>query len=177
MSVTKSMKTIFSTVAVCTVVAFTNIATVNASDKDTNVVSSHQEAKHQGYKHHGYKNKIKHMTKALSLNEGQQVQIKAIKMKTKEQHKALRASMKEYKIAEKKLLQTKVFDEKAFNTLHNSYQSTFTQLALTRAKSKHAIFNILTTEQQDKWLKMIEHKKGKGDKKGRGKKHGKKVQD
>lgn len=92
------------------------------------------------------------MAKFLSLSKEQKVKIKAIKATTKAQHETLRASMKEFKIAERNLLQAKVFDEKAFNTLHSSYQATFTQLALTRAKSKHAIFNVLTTEQQSNRL-------------------------
>jgi Spy/CpxP family protein refolding chaperone len=174
MNMTKSMKTAFSTEAVCTAIAFSSVATVNASEKGVETVNSHQQEKHQehekkGHNNRGHKNEMKRMAKFLSLSEEQKVKIKGIKKAAKQQGKMLKASMKEFKITERKLLQTKVFDEKSFNKLYNSYQTTFTQLALTRAKSKHAVFNVLTTEQQGKWLKMMEHNKKKGAKERRGK--------
>lgn len=162
MNMTKPTKTIFSTIAVCIVIAFASVASVNASDNDIalDTPKEHKGHQHQENKHKGHKQKMKRMAKALSLSEDQQVQIKAIKTQAKEQHQILQASMQEFKIEEKKLLQTEKFDEQAFNTLHDTYQPIFKQLALIRVKDKHAVFNVLTTEQQEKWLKMIEHKKG-----------------
>ena len=162
MNMTKPTKTFFSTIAVCIVIAFASVASVNASDNDValDAPKEHKGHQHQENKHKEHKQKMKRMDKALSLSEEQQVQIKAIKTQAKEQHQILQASMQEFKIAEKKLLQTKKFDEQAFNTLYDTYQPIFKQLALIRVKDKHAVFNVLTTEQQDKWLKMIEHKKG-----------------
>lgn len=161
MNMTKPTKTIFSTIAVCIVIAFASVASVNASDNDILYgPKEHKGHQHQENKHKGHKQKMKRMVKALSLSEEQQVQIKAIKTQAKEQHQILQASMQEFKIEENKLLQTEKFDEQAFNTLHDTYQPIFKQLALIRVKDKHAIFNVLTTEQQEKWLKMIDHKKG-----------------
>jgi Spy/CpxP family protein refolding chaperone len=175
MNMTKSMKTIFSTVAVCTAITFASIATVNASDEGVEAVSSHQ----QEHKHRGHRNEMKRMAKFLSLSEDQKVKINAIKTKSRDQHQPLNASMKAFKIAEKNLLTAKTFDEKAFSSLQSEYQPTLTKLALIRAKSKQALFNVLNKEQQDKWLKMMEGHRG--DKKGHGKKHsdkhGKKMQD
>lgn len=162
MNMTKPTKTIFSTAAICIVIAFASVASVNASNNDMTYDSQREYQKHQGSKH-----KIKRMTKALSLSEQQQVQIKAIKTQAKEQHQVLRESMKEFKVAEKKLVQTETFDEQAFSALREAYQPIFAQSALIRAKTKHAVFNVLTTEQQDKWQKIIEHKKGKGNAKKR----------
>lgn len=61
MNMTKSMNTVFSTVAVCTAITFASIATVNASDKGVETVSTHQQDKHQwhankGHNNRGYKN-------------------------------------------------------------------------------------------------------------------------
>jgi len=151
MNMTKPMKTILSTVAVCIVIAFANVASVNASDDD---IALDTPIEHQGNKH-----KMQRMTKALSLSEQQQVQIKAIKKQAKEQHKALRESIRKFKTEEKKLMQTKGFDESAYSELHDAHQATFSQIALMRAKTKHAVFNVLTAEQQGKWLKMIKHHK------------------
>jgi Spy/CpxP family protein refolding chaperone len=154
---TKPMKTIFSTVAVCIVITFANVASVNASDHgiDSNV---------QGHKHQEYKHKMKHMAKALSLSEQQKAQIKVINMQAKEQHQTLRESMKEFKVAEKQLLQTEIFDEQAYNALHDTYQVTFAQVALIRAQTKHAFFNVLTAEQQLKWLKITKRHQKKANK-------------
>jgi protein CpxP len=150
MKTTKSTKTIFSTIAVCIVIAFANIASVNASDNDTAFDSPRV---------HGHKHQMKCMAKHLSLSEEQQVEIRAIKMQAKEQHQILRVSMKKFKMAEKKLLQTEEFDEQAFNALYEAYQPIFKELALIRVKCKHAVFNVLNAEQQMKWLKNVEHKK------------------
>lgn len=159
MNMTKPTKTILSTVAVCIVIAFASIASVNASDND---IAANAPIEHQGKKH-----KMKRMTKALSLSEQQQVQIKAIKKQAKEKSHTLRVSMKQFKIAEKKLLQTKSFNDDAYSDLYEVYQPIFAQIALIRVKSRHAVFNVLTEEQQEKWLKMTKYHK-RNTKKTRG---------
>ena len=156
MKMTQPTKTIFSTIAICIVIAFASIAAVNASENDTAFDSP------KGY---GHKNHMQRMTKHLSLNEEQQIEIRAIKTQAKEQHQILRVSMKKFKIAEKKLLQTEVFDEQGFNALYEAYQPIFKELALIRVKSKQAVFNVLTADQQVKWLKIVEHKKEHAKKK------------
>ena len=69
--------------------------------------------------------------------------------------------MKKFKVEEKALLQAEAFDEQAYTALHVAYQPIFMQIAITRAKTKHAIFNILTTQQQEKWLKVMANRKEK----------------
>ena len=157
------MKTIFSTAGLCFVLAFANVASVNASNNDMNLdgpkIMKGNQQKMQ-------KKQMKRMAKVLSLSEQQKVEIKAIKSQARAQHQALRPVMKAFKMAEKKLLQTKTFDEKAYIALHDSNQATFAQSALIRAKAKHEVFNVLTTEQQEKWLKMAEHRKGNSKRMG-----------
>lgn len=159
MNISKSTKFFFSTVAVCVVIAFTNITSAVASGDDIafDMPQEHKENKH----------KMKRMVKALLLSEEQQVQIKAIKRQAREQHQMVSSSIKEFKAAEKELLQAEALDEQAFSALHETYQPVFAQLALLKVKTKHAIFNVLTTDQQEKWLKIVRHHKGKA-KKGRG---------
>jgi len=159
MKIAKSTKTIFSAVAICIAIVFANVASVNASNSDMAVdtLIDHQRNMH----------KMKRMAKALSLNEKQKVQIKAIKRQAKEEHQSLRVSMKQFKNSEKELIQAATFNEQAFSDLYEAYQPTFAQVALTKVKIKHAIFNILTEEQQRKWLTMKEHHKGNTNK-GRG---------
>lgn len=159
MNMSKPTKTIFSTVAVFVFITFASIASVNASDN---------EAAFDGPREHQRKmHKVQRMAKVLSLSEQQLVQIKEVTMLGKEQHQVLRASMKQFKIAENKLVQTEKFDEQAFNALHDAYRPIFAQSALIRVKTRHAVFNVLTTEQQEKWLKAAENHKGH-DKKVRG---------
>jgi Spy/CpxP family protein refolding chaperone len=95
MNMTKLTKTIFSTTAVCMVIAFASVASVasvNASDNDI----AFDSPRGHGHKHH-----MKRMVKDLSLSEEQQVDIRAIKTQAKEQHQILRVSMKKFKMAEK----------------------------------------------------------------------------
>ena len=159
MKMAKSNKTIFSVVAICIAIVFASVASVNAPNSemafDTSV--DHQRGMH----------KVKRMAKALSLSKQQRVQIKEITRQAKEEHQSLRVSMKQFKNSEKKLFQTTTFNEKSFSDLYEAYQPTFAQVALTKVKIKHAIFNVLTEDQQIKWLKMMEHHKGNTNK-GRG---------
>lgn len=154
MNFIKPMKTIASISTLCAVIAFSSvvsISNVNASNYDASFGSpqQYQKSKHM----------MKRMIKVLSLSEQQQVQIEAVKMQATEQSSTLRDSMKQFKGAEKLLLQAEAFDEQAYIALHEAYQQTFAQMALTRAKTKHAVFNILTTEQQEKWLQAMEKRK------------------
>lgn len=154
MNIIKPVKTIVSISAVCAALAFTSMSGAYASSNDFALDG-------QGYHQKG-KHMMKRMTKALSLTESQQTQIKAIKTQAKEQHDVLRESMKKFKEAEKPLLQAETFDEQAYVALHTSYQDTFAQMALTRAKTKHAIFNVLTAEQQAKWISKMDKRKKDG---------------
>lgn len=158
MNITKPMKTIISITSLCAVMAFGSIASVNASANDMSLKSDmfHQKSKKM----------MKRMMKKLSLSEQQQEQIKTIKEQAKEQHEVLQASIKQFKEAEKVLVQAENFDEQAYIALHTESQQTFLDLALARAKTKNAIFNVLTTEQQEKWSNLKEKRKEKSKHKG-----------
>jgi Spy/CpxP family protein refolding chaperone len=153
MNIGKPMKMILSVSTLCAVMVFSNIEGAHASVVD---MSSGENKFHQKGK-----NMMKRMVKVLSLSEDQQVKIKAIKMQAKEQGRTFRDSMKQFKGAEKQILQAKLFDEKAYRTLHIAYQQTFVEIALNRTKTKHAIFNVLTEEQQKKWLKKMKKRQGR----------------
>jgi len=133
------------------------ISSVNASNHDIAFDSPKHHQKSGG---HG-KNIMKGMIKALSLSEQQQVQIKTIKIQAKAQHIALRDGMKKFKEEERSLVQAQTFDEQAYSILHVAYQPIFAQKALMQAKTKHAVFNVLTIPQQEKWLKIMDERKEK----------------
>ncbi|GAA6173817.1 hypothetical protein NBRC116592_34870 [Colwellia sp. KU-HH00111] len=157
MNLIKPMKTIATTSALCAVIALSSISSVNAASGGNTFDSPryHQRGGDFGAKMQ------KRMIKKLDLSAEQQVQIDALKAQAKEQNQILRESMKKFKTEEKALLQAEAFDEQAYLALHAAYQSTFAQKALTKAKTKHAIFNVLTTEQQQQWLQLMEKRKAK----------------
>ena len=157
MKMIKPMRTITSVSTLCLIMAFTSAFTVNAASDDLSFEPAHHQQKGEIHQ----KSKLKKMFKALSLSEEQKLQIRAIKKQAKEQHKLQSDTMKKFKEEQRALAQAKLFDEQAFIALHEAYQPTLAQMALIKAKSKHAIFNVLTTEQQQKWHKIMEKRKEK----------------
>ncbi|MCW8832612.1 MAG: Spy/CpxP family protein refolding chaperone [Colwellia sp.] len=157
MNIIKSMKAISSITALCALMAVSATASVNASGYDVAFDSPKHHQRGERFKDHS----MKRMIKALSLSEQQQGEIKAIRALAKEQHKELHASLQQFKKEVKVLVQAKNFDEQAFIALQGAYQPSFEQAALAKAKTKNAIFNVLSAEQQQKWLKIME-KRNKG---------------
>ena len=157
----KSVTHLASISALCTVMAFSSIASANVADSDIAFDSPRHHQRGGDYRDH----MMKRMIKKLSLSEQQQVQIQAIKTQARAQHETLRASMKKFKGEEKTLLQTQTFDEQAYTALYAAYQPTFAQMALLRAQTKHAVFNALTIQQQEKWLKVLGNRKERFNKK------------
>lgn len=105
-------------------------------------------------KKHPMMRQFKKMAKHLALTDEQKTQVKAIFEQTKQSSKEHRAAMKDFKEQVKSLMAAPVFDEKAFTELHSQYQTNFTEMALQKAKSKHAIMQVLTAEQREKYMKF-----------------------
>lgn len=108
----------------------------------------------------GRHNQIKRMFKTLKLDSTQKSDIKAIRKTARVQNKALFESLKHYKEELNTLIKADVFDEQAVTNLHNAYQVNFAQAALAKAKTHHAILQILSEEQRVKWFALIEKRKG-----------------
>ena len=87
--------------------------------------------------------------------------IKSIKDQSRTEAITLKEQFKQYRESIKLLNNNPIFDEQAFGDLHSQYQTTFAQLALQKAKTKHAIFHILTLEQQEKWAESKVKHRGK----------------
>jgi protein CpxP len=131
----------------------------------------HHQKKYDKKNHHHSKRMMKKMARYLGLSDVQKSQIKAIKAQGREQQELLRVELKQFKEAEKALINIDIetLDEEAYIALYASYQETFAQVALAKAKTKNALFNVLTTEQQEKWLSKMEGRKGKMKGKGKNK--------
>lgn len=129
-------------------------ATTYASNVDTTQVKLNDKHSHHMKKKH----KAKGMMKALKLTDIQKTQIKEIKSNAKAENEVLRLQMKEFKEKEKALLQTDLFDENSYIALFEQYQPVRSQLALNRAKTKHAIKQLLSEEQINKMKRLKKRK-------------------
>ena len=113
------------------------------------------QTKHSKHdKKYSMKRQFKKMARHLQLSEEQKVKVKAIFEQAKDSREEQRASMKDFKEQVKSLMQSTVFDDKAFTEIHSQYQATFAEMALLKAKNKHAIYQVLTPEQREKFSKF-----------------------
>lgn len=106
-----------------------------------------------------HKHRMAKMAKALGLTEEQKIAIKDIRELAKSERAVLTEQLASFKTAAKGLMSNEEFDESAFLNLKNEHQDTFTQLALLKAKTRHAIRQVLTPEQQEKADKFKEKRR------------------
>lgn len=135
-------------------------ASVSMADGDSRGDTQRHMASYEG---EFFKNKsvFKKMARHLELTDAQKQEMKAIKLAAKEQNKSLRDSLKQFRSEMKTLTQADVFDEHAFTALYNAYQPSLAQAALAKAKTKNAIYQVLTAEQKQQWQSFMEKRKQK----------------
>jgi protein CpxP len=150
----KSVSLLASTLLITTLVF---VPYVSASVEQASTKHSHKGKQEQGGEKHHMMRKFKKMAKYLQLSEDQRTQAKTIFSKAEIDKKNHREVIKDFKEQVKHLMNTPAFDEKAFTELHQQYQPHFSAAALSKAKKRHALFQILTEEQKEKLVK----KKGK----------------
>ncbi|GHE89682.1 Spy/CpxP family protein refolding chaperone [Thalassotalea profundi] len=150
------MNKIISTMV--TVVVLTLSASSMSFSNEANAYENAEGKSHMAKQEH---RQFKRMAKHLELTDEQKQQFKALKEQAKLDRTAMKDKMKSYKDQLKVLMEAATFDEQAFTQLHNTYQDTFTEAALLRAKHKHQMMQILTPEQQEKAKKMKNRMKGK----------------
>lgn len=122
---------------------------VAASELSSTVeISQHEKKK---AKHH--KRQLRKMAKVLQLNDEQKEQIKSILRNGKAEHKLNREAMAAFKQEIKVLSEADVLDEAAVLSSYNSHSAVFENKVLTKIKTKHAILQVLTSEQRVKWQK------------------------
>ncbi len=107
---------------------------------------------------HG-KDRVQHLVRKLNLTDEQQEKIQAIFEQQKANREANREQMKAFKTEMNHLMSAAIFDDSAFSNLQNQYQPQFAEAALQRAKSHHAILQLLDDSQREKFSKM--NKRGK----------------
>ena len=95
--------------------------------------------------------KFKRMAKYLELTDEQKEQMKNIRQQAMAEGESYKVALKAYREQVKELTLADNFNESAFTTLQAQYQSNFQELGLLRAKTKHAMMQVLKEEQQSKW--------------------------
>ncbi len=104
------------------------------------------------------KKSLRRLAKKLDLSAEQRSQIKTIFAQRKAGHKERKESMAGFKAKVDTMLQNNEFDESNFAVIYSEYQAEFEQMAMEKAKARYEILQVLTPEQQQKFLKMRKHR-------------------
>jgi Spy/CpxP family protein refolding chaperone len=104
------------------------------------------------------KKHLHRLAKKLDLTSEQRNEIKAIYVAMKEDRKADEKSLSSFKEQMNSLLKAGKFDETKFSVIYDKYQKNFKMVAMEKAKRRHAILQVLTPEQQTKYLTMRKHR-------------------
>lgn len=98
------------------------------------------------------KHMMKKMAKYLELSDEQKDSMRTIFKASRESKKAEREEMKAFKAEMKQLVHAESFDEQAVRSLHQAQQAKFADKMVAMAKMKHEMFQVLTSDQKEKWL-------------------------
>lgn len=150
------MKTILS--SILTVVVFALSVSSMTFSNQANAVEAFAGKSHMGKQDH---RQFKRMAKYLELTDEQKEQFKTLKVQSETDRSLIKEKLKSYKEQVKVLISATDFDEQGFAQLHSTYQDTFAEAAMLRAKHKHQMMQILTPEQQEKAKEMKEKMRGK----------------
>ncbi len=151
----KSIRSTLTVIVLSAVLLSPSVVVAQGHDKHNNDVSFSGSERGAGMMKH----MLKRMMHKLDLNQEQRDEIRLIAQQAKTDNSELKSVMMEFKGKSKALMVEQQFDEQAFISLHQEYQDSLAEVALARAKTRHAILSILTAEQRAKWLSM-KHQKG-----------------
>ncbi len=143
-----TLKHVAITVSLCSALVFSTVSYAS-NENPTQQIAFNQP----NYKPLTEKRLAK-LSRKLDLTESQQADIKVIKEGEKLEMEKLKPAMQAFRQQVKTLMSSENFDEQAFIELQVSNQDVFTQVALIKAKSKFAIREVLTTQQQEDFNSM-----------------------
>jgi periplasmic protein CpxP/Spy len=112
----------------------------------------------QDFQHVKIRKKLRRLAKKLDLSQEQRDKVKAIFIERNTTHQKWADTLAEFKTQVDSMLQSSEFDESEFDQVYSAYQTNFKQMAMEKAKVRHAIFQVLTVEQQQKFLTMSKHR-------------------
>ena len=97
----------------------------------------------------------------LTLTDEQKTVIKTIKQQAKAQNTQTKQQEMAFRQAERALIASAAFNESAYQALQANYQDEHLQHALLMAKTRHDIWNVLSTEQQAQALAKMEERRAR----------------
>ncbi|SEL80653.1 Heavy-metal resistance [Colwellia chukchiensis] len=98
------------------------------------------------------------LTKVLALSEAQQAEIMQLFTEQKAERLAQKTALSGFKTQLQGLTQASEFDENQFNAIYAEFQPAFQAMAMQKAKMHHGVLQVLTPQQQQKYLKMRRHR-------------------
>jgi len=134
---------------------------VNATghkNEDHNANATHENAKGHDNQQTKMKKRLHRLAKKLDLTTEQKSEIKVIFAGMKEIRQTKKRALSGFKEQIQSLLQASEFDENKFANIYTEFQPIFQKSAMEKAKTRHAVLQILTPEQQKKFLTMRKHR-------------------
>lgn len=123
-----------------------------------NSSAKHENAEGRDHQHAKMKKHLHRLAKKLDLTPEQRSEIKVIYSSMKEDRQANKATFSGFKQQVQSMLQASEFDENQFTNIYAKYQPSFQKSAMEKAKVRHAVMQVLTPEQQEKFLTMGKHR-------------------
>ena len=128
----------------------------------------------KGDSEHNHQQKIERLSDRLDLTEQQSAQVKQLFIESRASNKRPSKEMKKQRRQQhqadlKAFFDAPNFDQQAVINKLAQRQAKHQQKMIAKMELKHAIYQLLTTQQQEKYLKMLSHKmrhdsKHRGDK-------------
>lgn len=104
------------------------------------------------------KKQLHRLAKKLDLTQEQRKTVKALLVAENAEKQENKLTMLGFKEQMKSMLQVPDFDENKFDAIYMEFQPSLQKSARKRAKLRHAIMQILTPEQQQKFLNLRKHR-------------------
>ena len=117
-----------------------------------------QQGEGHNKQHAMMKKHLHRLAKKLDLTSEQRSELNVIFAGIKEDRIAHKPDLTGFNEQVKSLLQVSKFDENKFEAIYAEFQPTFQKMATDKAKIRHAIMQVLTPEQQQKYLTMGKHR-------------------
>jgi protein CpxP len=132
------------------------------------VVLANGDGEHRmGHGGHGESHMMQRILSTLDLTQAQQAAINALHQSHRDSMQQLHEGRgQDAREQMKILIQAETFDEAAFRDLLESKQDLHIEKSVLKAKVKNGVWNILSTEQQQRLTEMMAQRKKRGSHKG-----------
>jgi Spy/CpxP family protein refolding chaperone len=137
-----------------------NVNAMGHNSEGDNSKTKMSQQKGESNKHGNMKKRLHRLAKKLDLTSEQRVNVKEIFANIKNQRHDRKDVLSGFKEQVQSLVLMSEFDESQFKAIYAEHQASFQAIEMEKAKMRHAILQVLSPEQQQKFLTM--HKR-RGD--------------